>query len=182
MSHLQDHSRDTPMKHRLWVCISKLSIGVHLFSSDWDWVTGRPQGFREMQRGWKMGQMCVYVSLCLWWLTTDDWGSLGLAGSKQRAPFILVGYRLMSHMHLLVHVCVQVCVRNALLEREMLKFVLMYGSICFSSVYLTLQRGEHHIQHWSLRLIFTRVLDVKIAKMLGFPCLKVVLLRGCYKY
>lgn len=30
----------------------------------------------------------------------------------QRAPFILVGYRLMSHMHLLVHVCVQVSVRH----------------------------------------------------------------------
>lgn len=33
---------------------------------------------------------------------------MGLTGCMQKAPFILVGYRLMSHMHLLTRVCMQV--------------------------------------------------------------------------
>lgn len=32
---------------------------------------------------------------------------MGLTGCMQGAPFILVGYRLMSHMYLLMYVCVE---------------------------------------------------------------------------
>lgn len=71
-----------------------------------------------------------------------------LAACMQGAPFILVGCRLMSHMHLLVHVCVQVsgCVRTnvchhkCVSEEEMLKCAIMYDSVVFFSfVYLPLQ-------------------------------------------
>lgn len=43
---------------------------------------------------------------------THESGSEGLSGCMERAPFILVGCRLMSRMHLLMHVsaCGRVCV------------------------------------------------------------------------
>ena len=49
--------------------ISKLSIGVHLLSSDWDWVTERPQGLwiSSDAEGLKDGtSVCIhYTSVCV---------------------------------------------------------------------------------------------------------------------
>ncbi|MEQ2200230.1 hypothetical protein XENOCAPTIV_025654 [Xenoophorus captivus] len=127
---------------------------AHLPCSDWYWVDGWLKGFwLEFCSGGKEDETSASMFVCVrieeeGSLSPDNQGSEGLILCLQRAPFILVGCRLMRHVHLLdqVYLLVRGCFWSTLRIVKLLKHSNMSLLIVFFLNRSKL-RGKSHSQN-----------------------------------